>query len=94
VRFNLVDGQILCTDCADFQKKHGIPRSEAAQSALHSVNLQGCRERMTEINAQRALPRPLRPSSRADPEWKLSAKIGESALCELCALLSSVCVTG
>jgi len=94
VLFQLVDGHILCTDCAAFQKKRGIPRSEAAQSALLSAKWQGCRARLTEILARRASPRPLRPSSRADPDWKLSANIGESALCELHALLSSVCVTG
>jgi len=94
VQFLLVDGHILCTECAVFQRKHGIGRSEAAQSALRSAKAQGCRARMKEIIAQRAFSRPLRPSSRADPDWKQSTKMGECALCELYALLSSVCVTG
>jgi len=93
VQFRLVDGHILCKACASFRYKHGTCRSEAAESALRAAHALRGTASLIVMNEIRSLSRPLRPSSRADPEWELSKKMGESASCELSALLSSVCVT-
>jgi len=88
VHFKLVDGHILCRTCADFLFKHGIVRSEASQSDVRAAKSLQSSANIIQTN----LSRPLRPSSRPDREWG-PTKSGESASCDLCALLSSVCVT-
>ena len=92
VVFKLVDGHILCRACADFRSKHCTWRSEAAQADLRAAKSLQDRAFMIAMNEQKSSTRPLRPSSRADPEWG-PTKLGESASCDLSALLSSVCVT-
>ena len=85
VRFQKVDGQILCKKCAVFRLEHGTWRSEAAQSNLDAAQRLRSSARISAMK-QQILRRP------SDPDW-CRTKPGESASYDLSVLLTSVCVT-
>ena len=93
VRFKEVVGQIICQACAAFLSKHGTCRSEAAMSSLIAAKALKSSARMTQENSRQRSAHANQENSRsADPDFGPTTS-GESASCDLSALLKSVCVT-